>query len=127
MRLCKCKAAYARAQGHQPQLSPRDATVCEIKPLGLAFLFDRLLPAYQIDPAHYGIESYFKRMSLSQMPGMTPPPPTVRRMFFFEWPVEQVTSRQEINRIETWLRVLRLAGVVFAVFLPAVISALEVH
>jgi hypothetical protein len=36
-------------------------------------------------------------------------------------------SEQEVDRIEGSLRVLRLLGVVFAIFLAAAISALVIH
>jgi hypothetical protein len=99
----------------------------KLRPLGFLFLFDRLLPAYQIDTAHYEIENYFKRMALSGIASGTPPPPVVRRLLFFEWPVERVTEQQEIDRIEKSLRVLRTLGLVFAVFLAAAVSALFIH
>jgi hypothetical protein len=98
-----------------------------IRPLGILFLFDRLLPAYQIDDAHYQIESYFKRIPVSKIGEMTPTPPLVRRLFFFQWPVERVVDRRELDRIDNSLLILRLLGVVFAVFLAAAISALVVR
>jgi hypothetical protein len=105
--------------------SPAD--IPKMRPLGFSFLFDRLLPAYQIDSAHYEIESYFKRVAVSETAGRMPPPPVVRRLLFFEWPVERVTNQREVEHIEKLLRVLRILGVVFAIFLGAAVSALIVH
>ena len=105
--------------------APVDAS--RLRPLGFLFLFDRLLPAYQIDSAHYEIESYFKRMPISEIAGRTPSSPMVRRLLFFNWPAQRITDQQEVDRIENSLRVLRVLGVVFAIFLAAAVSALVVH
>ena len=51
----------------------------------------------------------------------------VRRLRIFEWRVEPVISDTEIDRIENWLLVLRILGVVFAVFLAAAFRALFVR
>jgi hypothetical protein len=102
----------------------------KIRPLGFGFLFDRLLPAYQIDSGHYDVESYFRRMPLSNMtsrPRRAPTPLTIRRLLFFEWPIERITNPKDIDRVENSLRVLRIFGVVFAVFLAAAVSALIIH
>jgi hypothetical protein len=104
--------------------------VRKISPLGFAFLFDRLLPAYQIDNSHYEIESYFRRIPLSQMARKTrrgPAPLTIRRLLFLEWPIERITKPKDVERIENSLRVLRILGVVFALFLAAAVSALIIH
>jgi hypothetical protein len=108
-----------------PESPPTDAS--ELRPLGFLFLFDRLLPAYQIDSAHYEIESYFKRVPVADLASTTPFPPVVRRLLFFKWPVEQATSRQELDRIENSLRALRILGLIFAIFLAAAVSALVIR
>ena len=108
-------------------LEPQPLAGPKVRRIGFLFLFDRMLPAYQIDSAHYEIESYFKRIQISEMTSRVPPPPVVRRLFFFEWPIERITKQQEIDRIENLLVVLRVLGVVFAIFLAAAVSALIAH
>lgn len=41
--------------------------------------------------------------------------------------MEQISDQKEIDRIENWLRALRILGVVFAIFLAAAVSALIIH
>jgi hypothetical protein len=122
----KSKPSQGKTDSSSPEAAPLPSEA-RIRPLGFLFLFDRLLPAYQIDSGHYEIESYFKRISISASSGRIPPPPVVRRAALFEWPVEQITDQREIDRIENWLRFLRILGVVFAIFLAAAVSALIGH
>jgi hypothetical protein len=117
--------AYASKKGSPPSGPALEDP--DIRPIGFLFLFDRLLPAYQIDPAHYEIEKYFRRIAVANVSSIPFPPPLVRRLLFIEWPVEQVTDRKEIARIENSLRLLRILGVVFAIFLAAAVSAMVIH
>jgi hypothetical protein len=112
--------------------SPRDperpqSDIPKLRPLEFLFPFDRLLPAYQISSAHFAIESYFKRIAISQNASGNSPSLLIRRLLFFDWPVERVTAQQEIERVERAPRVLRLLGVVYAAFLAAAVSALFIH
>src|SRR5262249_21632205 len=97
------------------------------RPLGFSFLFDRLLPAYQIDPGHYEIASYFKRVPISAAAGAASYFPIIRRLRFFEWPIVEVNNPGEVDRIDASLRVLRILGCVFAIFLAAAVSALVIR
>jgi hypothetical protein len=106
---------------------PADLESSKIKPLGFVFLFDRMLPTYQIDSGHYEIAGYFKRIPISEIARRTSPLPIVRRLMFFQWPVERITNEREVDRVESSLRFLRLLGVVFAIFLAAAISALVIR
>ena len=117
----KVVAYSSKTDPPRPENSPP-----RLRPLGVLFLFDRLLPAYQIDSAHYEIESYFKRVPVSQIAGR-PALPVIRRLGLFEWPVERVTEQRDKDRIEGSLRILRILGVVFAIFLAAAVSALVTH
>jgi hypothetical protein len=103
--------------------APSDTATPKLRPLGFIFLFDRLLPAYQIDRTHYKIEGYFKRIPLSAVTNGASAP-KVRRLLFFEWPVERITSEGEIEIIENTLGILRILGLVFAIFLAAAVSSL---
>lgn len=47
----KVVAYRAKKTSSQPQASPSEFG--KLRPLGFLFLFDRMLPAYQIDDAHY--------------------------------------------------------------------------
>ncbi|MFZ1885490.1 MAG: hypothetical protein WAU53_18305 [Rhodoplanes sp.] len=108
------------------QQTPTPDTV-KLRPIGLLFLLDRLLPSYQISSANYDIGSYYKRIPISEVANRTPPPPFVRRALFFQLPVEPVVDEAEIARVNRLLLILRLLGVVFTVFLAAAIGALVVH
>ena len=65
-------------------------------------------------------------MPVSQIAGR-PSLPVIRRLGLFEWPVERVTEQRDKDRIEGSLRILRILGVVFAIFLAAAVSALVTH
>ena len=123
-----------------------------LRPISILFLFDRLLPHYQIISANYDIDQYYKRIPTSQVAAKKVAAneaaaneaaaeevaakeaaakerslTRVRRLRIFEWRVEPVISDTEIDRIENWLLVLRILGVVFAVFLAAAFGALFVR
>jgi hypothetical protein len=108
------------------QQAPTPDTV-KLRPIGLLFLLDRLLPSYKISSANYDIGSYYKRIPISEVANRTPPPRFVRRALFFHFPVEPVVDEAEIARVNRLLLILRLLGVVFTVFLAAAIGALVVH
>lgn len=95
------------------------------KPLGFSFLIDRFIPGYQISRTHYEIYRYYKRIPESAIVSGAPPS-LIRRLFFVDWRVVQVVEDDEIAKIEKYLLVLRLLGLVYAIFLAAAVSALVV-
>lgn len=122
--------AYVPRPGSAPERTLSEEEKKELdsaqpKPLGFSFLIDRFIPGYQINRTHYEIYRYFKRVPLSPAPGAHYPR-TVRRLFFVDWPVAPIVDKTEEAGIEKWLLVLRLLGLVFAIFLAAAVSALVV-
>jgi hypothetical protein len=101
-------------------LLPKDKHI--ILPLGFVFLFDRLLPAYQIREDHYHVASFFKRVPrrLRQSPYLK-----TKSMRYLWWntPVVAVSEAERL-RIERGLDVLKIIGLVLAVFLVAAINAI---
>jgi hypothetical protein len=96
-----------------------------ILPLGIVFLFDRLLPAYQIREDHYNIAKYYMRVPKKAVKQVTG---ELRKMRYIgcDWPVVAATEAQRI-RIERSLDVLKVLGLVLAVFLVAAINAIVSH
>jgi hypothetical protein len=86
-------------------------------PIGLTFLFDRLLPAYQIRADHYNIESYLKRVKKSYPHGED---------FRYMKMTFRVTKAdpKTVQRAERALDVIKFVGLVLAVFLVAALNSL---
>jgi hypothetical protein len=102
-------------------LLPRDKTI--ILPIGLVFLFDRLLPAYQIREDHYNIAQFFKFI-----PKKGRPHADKKTMRYFGKDFSVVAANEaERLRIERSLDVLKIVGLVLAVFLVAAINAIVSH
>jgi hypothetical protein len=108
-----------------------------ILPFGIVFLFDRLLPAYQIREDHYNVAEYYlraPRMAKKHKPDATKPggtttsEPEVKTMRYawLKWPVIAATDDQRLT-IERSLDVLKVLGLVLAVFLVAAINAMVSH
>jgi hypothetical protein len=128
-----------------------------ILPFGIVFLFDRLLPAYQIREDHYNVAEYYVRApkavteaATKPKPGETTTPepgrvttsgvntpepgttatsaPEVKYMRYawLKWPVIAATDDQRLT-IERSLDVLKVLGLVLAVFLVAAINAMVSH
>jgi len=89
-------------------------------PIGLTFLFDRLLPAYQIRADHYNIESYLKRVKKGHPHG---------RDFRYMRMTFHVadTDVKTVQRAERALDVLKFIGLILAVFLVAALNSLVGH
>jgi hypothetical protein len=90
-------------------------------PVGFTFLFDRLLPAYQIREDHYKIREYLQRVPK----GIHKDDPRGRefeylRMSFYVIPADD----KLVQRAERALDVLKFLGLVLAVFLVAALNAL---
>jgi hypothetical protein len=94
-----------------------------IHPVGIAFLFDRLLPAYRISEEHYDIESYYKLASKAQKRK-----DSCRYLEFLRFKIRVVKAEQkDTRRIEKSLVILKSIGFILAIFLVAAIQALVVH
>jgi hypothetical protein len=101
-------------------LLPKEKQI--ILPMGILFLFDRLLPAYQIRADHYQIASFFKRVPRKMRKSQYL---KTSKMRYLWWEIPVVaTSEVERLRVERSLDVLKIIGLVLAVFLVAAINAI---
>jgi hypothetical protein len=97
-----------------------------IRPIGFAFLFDRLLPAYQIRQDHYNIQTYYKRVRRRDLPNHLPD--AIKTLKYFWRHVSVVKAEEkDIARAEWWLDILKVIGLILAIFLVAAINALVNH
>jgi len=90
----------------------------EARKLGLLFIFDRLVPVYQIRDDNYEISTFFKDAGPN-----VPPAQTVvysGRRYVAATPIES-------RRAETCLYLLKALGLILAVFLIAAVNALVAH
>jgi hypothetical protein len=94
-----------------------------ILPFGFVFLFDRLLPAYQIREDHYNIESFFIWVSKTKA---GEPGAEIMRRGWWNFTVVPANEGQRL-RIERSLDVLKIIGLILAVFLVAAINAIFSH
>ena len=99
--------------------------------MGILFLFDRLLPAYQIREEHYQIESFYKLAprGTGDIPADDADELGIRRMHYLRWaniPVVKVTT-SESRKIERCLIIIKAIGLIMAVFLVAAVNALISH
>jgi hypothetical protein len=118
-------------------LMPKDKHI--ILPIGAVFLFDRLLPAYQIREDHYNVAYFFKRVPKkpAKPAGDSLVPPVDGSVTMEDGLMEmrylgrvfQVVPADETERlqIERSLDVLKVVGLIFAVFLVAAINAIVSH
>ena len=93
----------------------------KLRPIGLIFVIDRLMPGYWISETHYKIREFYKIKRVSNIE------PAIRRLLFIKLSVVPVTDQVELARIERTLNFLRIIGMIYAVFLAAAISSLFVH
>jgi hypothetical protein len=101
-------------------LLPKEKRI--ILPMGVLFLFDRLLPAYQIRADHYHIASFFKRVPRKMRKSQDL---KTKKMRYLWWDIPVVaTNEVERLRVERSLDVLKIIGLVLAVFLVAAINAI---
>jgi hypothetical protein len=101
-------------------LLPKEKTI--ILPIGIVFLFDRLLPAYQIREDHYNIAKFFKFVP------KTGGPYDIKTMRYFGRDFSVIAADEaERLQIERSLDVLKIVGLVLAVFLVAAINAIVSH
>jgi hypothetical protein len=98
-----------------------------IRPIGVAFLFDRLLPAYRLREEHYAIEAYYKWPSKSQRTGQQSL--YIRYMkclWFFNLPLLKA-DETDVQWVERGLDGLKLLGIIFAIFLVAAFNTIFNH
>jgi hypothetical protein len=96
-----------------------------ILPVGVLFLFDRLLPAYQIRDDHYRIASFYKKVPLHRSPTDDSSERVDLRTLRYI-PLARVvveTNEMEREHAEKYLSVLKVIGLVLAIFLVAAINA----
>ncbi|MFD2182180.1 hypothetical protein [Rhodoplanes azumiensis] len=85
-------------------------------PIGPLFLIDRLIPVYRVRGEHYAVAGFFRRADPAEAEGPAEAiETTLRGRKVVVRPVDEVTR----HRIDTVLTVLRVTGVVLAVFLLA--------
>jgi hypothetical protein len=95
-------------------------------PITFLFLFDRMIPAYKIREEHYAITKVYRIATADEIKagpsalGGPPYPMCYLGYKYLVWPAGDV----ELRRLEKWLVVARIIGVVFTVFLLAAINAL---
>jgi hypothetical protein len=89
-------------------------------PIGATFLFDRLLPAYQIRQDHYNIEAYLERV-----PKNHPRSRSFKYMKMTFYVAE--ANEKTVQRIERVLDLIKFVGLVLAVFLVAALNSLVNH
>ena len=100
------------------------AATPDIWPLGFLFLFDRLIPLYQIRDQHYSISKFYRRATRSELktaPAGSAPRPMV---FLGRKVLVAPATEAEARRIEKWLVVLRVIGAIFTIFLLAAVASL---
>jgi hypothetical protein len=86
-------------------------------PIGLTFLFDRLLPAYQIRQDHYNIEAFLKRVKKNHPHGED------FRYMMMTFRVAKADAKT-VQRVERVLDIIKFLGLVLAVFLVAALNSL---
>jgi hypothetical protein len=100
-----------------------------ILPVGILFLFDRLLPAYQIREDHYHIEAFYKRVPRHRLiDGDHPIRVDLKTMRYL--PLAHAvteTTEAEKERAEKCLNILKVIGLVLAIFMVAAINAIVSH
>lgn len=123
-------------QGTSPESTPenseqtkdangRDFDLDDLRKINPLFLFDRLIPTYRISEKNYDIRKYFKWVPFKE--GNAGRPGVFAHQAYFWCYFEEVTDKTERRRIERALRILRLLGVIYTIFLAAAVSALIVH
>jgi hypothetical protein len=95
-------------------------------PITFLFLFDRMIPAYKIREEHYAITKVYRKATEGEIkagpraPGEPPYPMYYLGNKYLVWPAGDTEQR----KLEKWLVVARIIGLVFTIFLLAAINAL---
>jgi hypothetical protein len=92
----------------------------------MLFLFDRLIPLYNIRKEHYAINQVYRRATARETSECTASPdgPPYPMYCYGQKLMVCPAGDEKLAQFETWLVVLRLIGVVLAVFLLAAIRTL---
>jgi hypothetical protein len=114
---------WARVVGFMP------AKRHTIRPIGLAFLFDRLLPAFRIREEHYDIASFYRRTGKSRWASSheleNPDIATLKYLWFRIHVIK--AGEKDAQRAEACLDFIKAVGLVLVIFLVAAINALVRH
>ncbi|MBV8511832.1 MAG: hypothetical protein JO289_16895, partial [Xanthobacteraceae bacterium] len=117
---------YLRVVGFEPK--PKDdvppAAAPDIWPLGFLFLFDRLIPLYQIRDQHYSISKFYRCATRRELRAAPAGGPQTPMLFLGRKVLVAPATEAETRRIEKWLVVLRAIGAIFTIFLVAAIASL---
>lgn len=111
----------------EPTITPR------LLPIGFLFLFDRLIPAFQIREENYSIGTVYGRRSRffkfwsKQKPLLAGESPTYDLKYLSMSHIVVPLGEKEKDRFKKWLIVLRVIGVAWGVFLLAALNALIKH
>jgi hypothetical protein len=97
-----------------------------VRPIGLAFLFDRLLPAYRIREENYNIEAYYKLASKANQSADEPKYIRYLHIFGFKIPVVKA-DEEDVRHVDRCLDIIKAVGIVLAIFLVAMVNALFSH
>jgi hypothetical protein len=96
-----------------------------IWPLSYLFLFDRLIPAYQIRKEHYAIANFYRRVPAGELATKSARPADWLQLPGQRKPcVVRPASEAERHHVERLLLALRLLGLVLSIFLLAAINSL---
>jgi hypothetical protein len=100
---------------------PSTAHTSTSRPIGIVFLFDRMLPAYKIREENYNVGTYYKRASK----GSDFASVTKIKLFWGNILVVKADSK-DVARVERCLGIIKALGIVFALFLVGAINAMIV-
>lgn len=95
-----------------------DGAEKQVRLIGFVFFFDRMLPAYRLREQNYKIKKYYVTPRKGEKRG-------VGLLSYRNWDfLVGEANETEAARAEWWLDLLRLLGLVFAIFIIAAISRL---
>jgi hypothetical protein len=97
-----------------------------IRPIGFAFLFDRLLPAYRIRDDHYHIDTFYRRTNRLRARNYDRlADHEAIKMKYLWWTVSVIKAdEKDVYRAEVCLDVIKVIGLTLAIFLIAAINAI---
>jgi hypothetical protein len=103
-------------------------------PVGFLFLFDRLIPAFEIREENYSIgkvygrvSPFFKRLSTTKQRAVCENNQTREMEYLRMKHVVVPLGEREKDKFKKWLVALRIIGVAWGAFLLAALNALIKH